>query len=48
VLVDIGISSKKSMSDEFILIGLSIEQKMIVLDKASFYLFDEETKMDIE
>jgi hypothetical protein len=46
-LADIGISSKKSMSYEFILVDLSNEQKIIVLDKASFYLFDEETKMDL-
>ena len=35
------------MSDRFILIDLDREQKSIVLDKASFYIFDEETKKDL-
>jgi len=35
------------MSDKFILVDLDKEQKSIVLDKASFYLFDDETKKDL-
>ena len=35
------------MSNEFILVDLDEEQKSIVLDKASFYIFDDETKMDL-
>jgi hypothetical protein len=31
------------MSSEFILVDLDNEQKSIVLDKASFYIFDDET-----
>ena len=35
------------MSNEFILVDLDEEQKSIVLDKASFYIFEDETKMDL-
>ena len=35
------------MSDRFILVDLDKEQKSIVLEKASFYIFDEETKEDL-
>jgi len=35
------------MKDDFILVDLDKEQKSIVLDKASFYIFDDETKMDL-
>ncbi len=35
------------MSDRFILVDLDKEQKSIVLEKASFYIFDEETKGDL-
>lgn len=35
------------MSNEFILVDLDEEQKSIVLDKASFYIFDDETKTDL-
>jgi hypothetical protein len=36
------------MSEEFILVDLDKEQKTVVLDKASFYIFDDETKADLE
>jgi hypothetical protein len=32
------------MSDKYVLVDLDKEQKSIVLDKASFYIFDDETK----
>ena len=35
------------MSDRFILVDLDKEQKSIVLEKALFYIFDEETKEDL-
>ncbi len=35
------------MSSEFILVDLDKEQKSIVLDKASFYIFDDETTKDL-
>ena len=35
------------MSDKFIFVDLDKEQKSIVLEKASFYIFDEETKEDL-
>jgi len=35
------------MKDDFILVDLDKEQKSIVLDKALFYIFDDETKMDL-
>jgi hypothetical protein len=35
------------MNDDFILVDLDKEQKLVVLDKASFYIFDDETKMDL-
>ena len=35
------------MSNEYILVELDKEQKSIVLDKASFYIFDNETKKDL-
>lgn len=36
------------MSDEFIIVDLDTEQKSIILDKASFFLFDDETKDDLK
>ncbi len=36
------------MSDEFILVDLDKEQKSIVLDKASFFIFDDETTKDLK
>lgn len=35
------------MSEDYILVDLDKEQKSIILDKASFYIFDEETKIDL-
>jgi len=35
------------MSDKFILVDLDKEQKSIVLDKASFFIFDDETEKDL-
>ncbi len=35
------------MSSEFILVDLDKEQKSIVLDKASFFIFDDETTKDL-
>lgn len=35
------------MSEDFILVDLDKEQKLIILDKASFFIFDEETKIDL-
>jgi hypothetical protein len=35
------------LSNEYILVDLDKEQKSIVLDKASFYIFDDETKTDL-
>lgn len=35
------------MRDEFILVDLNKVQKSIILDKASFYIFDDETEMDL-
>ncbi len=35
------------MSDKFILVDLDEKQKSTVLDKASFYIFDDETNMDL-
>jgi hypothetical protein len=35
------------VSDEFIPVDLDKEQKSIVLDKASFYIFDDETTKDL-
>ncbi len=35
------------MSDKFILVDLDNEQKAVILDKASFYIFDDETKKDL-
>jgi hypothetical protein len=36
------------MSKDFIAVDLDSEQKAIVLDKASFYIFDDETKADLK
>ena len=36
------------MSDRFILVDLDKEQKSIVLDKALFYIFDDETIEDLK
>ena len=35
------------MSEDLILVDLDKEQKLIILDKASFFIFDEETKIDL-
>jgi len=35
------------MSNDFIFVDLDKDQKSIVLDKASFYIFEDETKMDL-
>lgn len=35
------------MNDKYVLVDLDKEQKSIVLDKASFYIFDDETKEDL-
>ncbi len=35
------------MSDEFILVDLDNEQKKIVLEKAQFFIFDDETTKDL-
>lgn len=35
------------MSDKYIQVDLDKDQKNIVLDKASFYIFDDETKLDL-
>ena len=35
------------MSNKFILVDLDKEQKSIILDKASFYIFEDETKVDL-
>ena len=35
------------MSDKYVLVDLHKEQKLIVLDKASFYIFDDETREDL-
>ena len=35
------------MSDKYILVDLDKEQKIIILDKASFFIFDDETKKDL-
>ena len=35
------------MNDRLILVDLDKEQKSIVLDKASFYIFADETKADL-
>ncbi len=35
------------MSDKYVHVDLDKEQKSIILDKASFYIFDDETKTDL-
>ncbi len=35
------------MNDDFILVDLDKGQKSIILDKASFYIFDDETSIDL-
>jgi|GEM_PF-3070451 len=35
------------MSKDFILVDLDNEEKSIILEKASFFIFDEETKIDL-
>ena len=39
--------SRNKMSNRFILVDLDKEQKSIILDKASFYIFDDETTEDL-